>query len=449
MAKYTIFTHAETPGFGGPYNPFETAGNTYYGTAAGWITGVWVYVHASQTTMRIRIWRWTSATAGTQLTTGTGIDVSRAGGTLTTGWCYIPLPTPIAVAANVAFCVSYYGNYQAETAGFFSTAKSSGPLRAITPNQTVGGIASLRQGTYAEADAIPTGNTGGNSYWIEPEWSDTDPSGGGATIEIDGSLSASASISAAIERVADTGATLTTAAQLTTAIDRTAEIGAALDAASSLSVGIDRIAYVAAALGLDASLSASLDAETVRAIDAALAGDASLLASLLLVADAGGPLTASSGLSADVDRISEIGAALAAAATLASGVDRIGFIAASLGLSASMSASLDAEAVHAIEAALAGDASLLAELLRVADSGGILGLTGSLSADVGRIAPIDASPIAFAVLWCVLDRVEESAEVPALTGLRLEVGRATTGLRVSPSRTSLEVDSRPTGLRIG
>ena len=85
-------------------------------------------------------------------------------GETATGWQEAQLATPVAVAANTTYVVSYLTNtgfYAADVAYFSTTGRTNGPLTALS-NAAGGG-----NGVYAYGGGFPTSTFNSNNYWVD------------------------------------------------------------------------------------------------------------------------------------------------------------------------------------------------------------------------------------------------------------------------------------------
>ena len=127
---------------------------------AGNVTGLRFYKSAANTgTHTGTLW---SAT-GQQLATGTFTGESAS------GWQTLTFATPVSIAANTQYVVSYHapsGHYAAD-AGYFGTVHNYYPLTAAA---SVNGLFS-----YGSTSAFPTNTYNGTNYWIDPIFQTTAP----------------------------------------------------------------------------------------------------------------------------------------------------------------------------------------------------------------------------------------------------------------------------------
>jgi WD40 repeat protein len=80
------------------------------------------------------------------------------------GWQHVSLATPVAIAANTVYVASYHaplGRYSAD-AGYFTSAYTNGPLRALADGENGG------NGVYLYGSGgFPTSAYGATNYWVD------------------------------------------------------------------------------------------------------------------------------------------------------------------------------------------------------------------------------------------------------------------------------------------
>jgi hypothetical protein len=131
---------------------------------SGYVTAIRFYKGAGNTGTHIgHLWTGT----GTLLGAVTFTDESA------TGWQRAELATPVAVAANTTYVVSYFApnGHQAYSAGYFNTAATdSGVLHAPTTAAAGGNGVYM----YSSAGGFPTNTYNGNNYWADAVFSSAD-----------------------------------------------------------------------------------------------------------------------------------------------------------------------------------------------------------------------------------------------------------------------------------
>ena len=132
---------------------------------AGFITAIRFYKGTANTGTHVGA-LWTSG--GAQLATAT------FSGETASGWQQVNLPSPVAIAANTVYVVSYLapvGRYAADTGYFATNGTDSPPLHALQ-NGVNGG-----NGVYAYASglAFPSQTFQSTNYWVDVVFSTTAP----------------------------------------------------------------------------------------------------------------------------------------------------------------------------------------------------------------------------------------------------------------------------------
>jgi beta-lactam-binding protein with PASTA domain len=120
---------------------------------AGTVRGVRFYKHSTNTgTHTGTLW----SSTGTKLATATFT------GETASGWQQVTFPTPVAIAANTTYVVSYHtnvGRYSYNSAYFASSGVDNGPLHALAGANGV-----YRYGTIS---AFPTSSFNSTNYWVD------------------------------------------------------------------------------------------------------------------------------------------------------------------------------------------------------------------------------------------------------------------------------------------
>jgi methionine-rich copper-binding protein CopC len=124
--------------------------------SAGWVSGVKFYKGAGNTgTHTGTLW----STAGQLLTTGTFTNETA------TGWQTLTFGTPVQIAANTTYVVSYHtdtGHYAADGGYFTEQSTYNQPLTALQ-NGLDGANGVYREG----ASGFPTDTFGSANYWVD------------------------------------------------------------------------------------------------------------------------------------------------------------------------------------------------------------------------------------------------------------------------------------------
>jgi hypothetical protein len=125
----------------------------------GFITGLRFYKAAANTGVHVgNLWSET----GTLLATVTYTNETAS------GWQYQALPTPVPIAANTTYIVSYHapvGRYSADIGYFAGSGFDNYPLRALADGEN-GGNGVYRYG----ASAFPSQTWNAGNYWVDVEF---------------------------------------------------------------------------------------------------------------------------------------------------------------------------------------------------------------------------------------------------------------------------------------
>jgi PKD repeat protein len=122
----------------------------------GLITGVRFYKGSQNTGTHVgRLW----SSTGQLLAQATFTNETAS------GWQQVNLATPVAIKANTVYVVSYHAPVAryATNEGFFASAYTKGPLRALS-NTEAGGNGVYR---YGSGGVFPTGTYGSTNYWVD------------------------------------------------------------------------------------------------------------------------------------------------------------------------------------------------------------------------------------------------------------------------------------------
>ena len=142
----------------GPDNPVEL-GMQFRSDVPGTITGVQFYkANANTGTHVANLW----SSTGALLATATFTAESAS------GWQQVAFVTPVTIAANAIYTVSYHtfdGHYSADPNYFPITGTNNSPLHAIN------GVFA-----YGTSSAAPTQTSNGTNYWVDPMFTPVPPS---------------------------------------------------------------------------------------------------------------------------------------------------------------------------------------------------------------------------------------------------------------------------------
>jgi len=124
---------------------------------AGQVTGVRFYKGSGNTGTHIgHLWS----------TTGTNLGTVTFTGETATGWQTATFATPVTIAANTTYIVSYYapvGRYAGDTGYFAASGVDNGPLHALRDGAD-GANGLYRYGT---GGGFPTGTWQSSNYWVD------------------------------------------------------------------------------------------------------------------------------------------------------------------------------------------------------------------------------------------------------------------------------------------
>jgi len=132
-------------------------GTKFRSDAAGYITGARFYKGSANT-----------GTHTASLWTGTGTKLASAtfSGESASGWQQVLFPTPVQIAANTTYVISYHapnGHYAAPDGYFASAGLDNGPLHALASG--VDGPNGVY--TYSTASTFPTQTFQGEAYFVD------------------------------------------------------------------------------------------------------------------------------------------------------------------------------------------------------------------------------------------------------------------------------------------
>jgi len=129
-------------------------GMRFQSSVAGFVTGVRFYKCANNTGTHVgNLW----SASGTNLATVTFANETA------TGWQQMNFPSPVLIAANTTYTISYYdpnhGHYSKD-AGYFASPVTSADLTALASSNGGNGV------YHAGSSGFPT-NNGAASYWVD------------------------------------------------------------------------------------------------------------------------------------------------------------------------------------------------------------------------------------------------------------------------------------------
>ena len=163
---------AAPPGAADPDTAGTEIGTQFRSDVSGTVTGIRFYKQSGNTgTHTGHLWSATGALLSTVTFTGESA----------TGWQQASLSTPVAIAANTTYVVSYYapvGRYSATVGYFASTGVDSPPLHA--PADTPGTPNGV-YGYFTAGGGFPTLAWQSAAYWVDVVFSTSGGGGGGDT----------------------------------------------------------------------------------------------------------------------------------------------------------------------------------------------------------------------------------------------------------------------------
>jgi hypothetical protein len=131
-------------------------GMKFTSTTAGRVTGVRFYKSTTNTGTHVGS-LWSS--------TGTLLGQVTFAGESASGWQQTSFTTPVAIAANTTYVISYHTNvgYYADDLNYFTTSRTSGPLTApanstASPNGVY---------TYGANPVFPVSGYNSSNYWVD------------------------------------------------------------------------------------------------------------------------------------------------------------------------------------------------------------------------------------------------------------------------------------------
>ena len=156
--RYTLWPSTAVPSVAAyPDKNALTVGVKFRSDVAGYVTGVRFYKGSGNTGTHVgSLW----SASGSLLATVT------FSGETASGWQEAKFSTPVSIAANTTYVVSYHttSGYYAVNGGYFnSQTVYTAPLRAPSTG-SVGGNGVFRYGT---TNAFPNSTYNGNNYWVD------------------------------------------------------------------------------------------------------------------------------------------------------------------------------------------------------------------------------------------------------------------------------------------
>jgi hypothetical protein len=133
-----------------------SVGTKFTSDSDGFISGVQFWKESTNTgTHTGSLW----TASGTKLATGTFTNETAS------GWQTLTFSSPVAIAANTTYVVSYYGpnGHETGTSGGYTNAVNSPPLHGLADGSSGG------NGVYTYgSDTFPTSSFGASNYWVDP-----------------------------------------------------------------------------------------------------------------------------------------------------------------------------------------------------------------------------------------------------------------------------------------
>jgi hypothetical protein len=172
------------------------------------------------------------------------------------GWQRVAFPSPVAIAANTSYVVSYHSiDWYSETSGYFGAATVNGPLRALADGEDgPNGVYA-----YTTTTAFPTLSNQSTNYWVDvlfrpadltpPTVTETVPFADAANVPVD--VVVQATFSENVDASTITGETFALVGPGATPISATVAYDAATHTASCTPTAplADSTTYIATLLG--------------------------------------------------------------------------------------------------------------------------------------------------------------------------------------------------------
>ncbi|PJG51828.1 hypothetical protein CVM73_28790 [Bradyrhizobium forestalis] len=148
----SLFSSSDTPAtLSDPDASQVNLGVRFSSSAAGTITGIKYYKSANDTgTHTATLW----SSTGTLLASATFTNET------TSGWQTVTFGSPVSISAGATYVASFHSNgHYTDTANYFTTAHTNGPLTAPSSNNGVY--------TYGTSNLFPTSTYNATNYWVD------------------------------------------------------------------------------------------------------------------------------------------------------------------------------------------------------------------------------------------------------------------------------------------
>ncbi|MFK4539623.1 VCBS repeat-containing protein [Bradyrhizobium ottawaense] len=148
----SLFSNSDTPAtLSDPDTSQVNLGVRFSSSAAGTITGIKYYKSANDTgTHTASLW----SSTGTLLASATFTNETAS------GWQTVTFSSPVSISAGTTYVASFHSNgHYTDTANYFTTARTNGPLTAPSSNNGVY--------TYGTSNLFPTSTFNATNYWVD------------------------------------------------------------------------------------------------------------------------------------------------------------------------------------------------------------------------------------------------------------------------------------------
>ena len=148
----SLFSNSDTPAtLSDPDASQVNLGVRFSSSAAGTITGIKYYKSANDTgTHTASLW----SSTGTLLASATFTNETSS------GWQTVTFSSPASISAGTTYVASFHSNgHYTDTANYFTTARTNGPLTAPSSNNGVY--------TYGASNLFPTSTFNATNYWVD------------------------------------------------------------------------------------------------------------------------------------------------------------------------------------------------------------------------------------------------------------------------------------------
>ena len=148
----SLFSNSDTPAtLSDPDASQVNLGVRFSSSAAGTITGIKYYKSANDTgTHTASLW----TSTGTLLASATFTNETSS------GWQTVTFSSPASISAGTTYVASFHSNgHYTDTANYFTTARTNGPLTAPSSNNGVY--------TYGASNLFPTSTFNATNYWVD------------------------------------------------------------------------------------------------------------------------------------------------------------------------------------------------------------------------------------------------------------------------------------------